>query len=75
MKVHVHAEQFDGQMHAWCGRGRTAVFEDEFEATPVRLRCAICDREWFPGGQPDWHFKYAVERLTDKNRTDTIRAL
>lgn len=58
-KVHLHDEQFDGAMHAWCGRGATAVHEHVFEATPPTERCAFCDREWFPHGQPDWHLKAA----------------
>lgn len=61
-KVHIHSEQFDGAWHPWCGRGNTAVAEDEFEATAPELRCVACDREWFPNGQPDWHLQAAMER-------------
>lgn len=59
MKVHNHTEQFDGAMHAWCGRGNTAVPSDQFEATDPALRCAACSRDWFPNGQPGWHLKQA----------------
>lgn len=60
-RVHLHVEQFDKAVHPWCGRGTTAVFTSEFEATDPKLRCRICDREWFPKGQPDWHLKRAQE--------------
>lgn len=65
MKTHLHSEQFDGHLHAWCGRGgETAkvVPEDAFEATEPAQRCQLCDREWFPNGQPDWHLKQAQAR-------------
>lgn len=62
LKVHIHSEQFDGHPYPWCGRGKTAVIEYEFEATDPKDRCQICDREWFPFGQPDWHLKQAQER-------------
>jgi hypothetical protein len=62
-KVHNHSEQFDGAMHPWCGRGKTAVLEHVFEATPAAERCSFCSRDWFPGGQPDWHYRAAVDRL------------
>lgn len=62
-KVHIHDEQFDGAPHPWCGRGTHAVTELEFEATPVKERCVICDREWFPSGQLEWHFQHAVKAL------------
>lgn len=65
MKVHIHYDQFDGVMYPWCGRGSTAVVEAEFEATPRRLRCAFCDRYWFPNGQPDWHHEQAVRVLQE----------
>lgn len=65
-KVHLHSEQFDGVAHAWCGRGTTAVPSDVFEATSPEKRCVYCDREWFPHGQPDWHFKYAMKTLADR---------
>lgn len=65
-KVHIHDEQFDGHMHSWCGRGGNAVLPDVFEATAPDLRCSFCNREWFPGGQPDWHRKQAEERLKDR---------
>ena len=63
MKVHLHSEQFDGHMHSWCGRGgHHAVDEKTFEATNPSLRCKLCDREWFPNGQPDWHLKQAQRK-------------
>jgi hypothetical protein len=67
VKVHRHEEQFDGGMHAWCGRGDTAVLPEQFEATPQALRCAICDRDWFPRGQPDWHYRQAVANWKPAN--------
>lgn len=67
MKVHRHEEEFDGGMHAWCGRGSTAVNPDEFGATEPRLRCAVCDRDWFPRGQPEWHYRQAVANLKPAN--------
>lgn len=65
-KIHNHSEQFDGAMHPVCGRGTTAVGSDEFEATPRAMRCTACDRDWFPSGQPDWHFRSAVRRQEEK---------
>jgi|GEM_PF-4702235 len=58
-RVHIHTEQFDGHPHPWCGRGTTAVTAPVFEATDPRLRCRLCEREWFPNGQPDWNLKQA----------------
>lgn len=63
MKVHLHETQFDGAPHPLCGRGNTAVTEEVFEATAPALRCQYCDREWFPHGQPDWHFEAALRQL------------
>lgn len=62
-KVHLHTEQFDGHPHAWCGRGSDAVLSGKFEATEPKLRCKICEREWFPYGQPKWHYRAAVNRV------------
>lgn len=58
-KIHNHSEQFDGHLYPWCGRGTTAVLSDQFEATDPKLRCRVCDRDWFPFGQPDWHLAEA----------------
>lgn len=66
MKVHLHSEQFDEHTHSWCGRGILAVHEDQFEATPESERCYYCNKEWFPYGQPNWHFKYARERVINE---------
>jgi len=60
-KIHRHETQFDGHMHPWCCRGGVAVDSDTFEATDPKLRCFYCDRDWFPYGQPDWHFEYAKQ--------------
>jgi len=62
MKIHLHDEQFDGHYHSWCGRGSTAVMPEVFEAVDPEKRCQLCDKEWFPHGQPDWHLKYAKEK-------------
>jgi hypothetical protein len=63
MKVHLHVEQFDGHPHPWCGRGVNAVTQNRFEATPSENRCKLCEREWFPYGQPQWHLEYANESM------------
>lgn len=63
MKVHNHSEQFDGKPHAWCGRSDNAVPSDQFEATPSADRCKVCEADWFPHGQPDWHFQQAKEKI------------
>ena len=62
MKVHIHDEQFDGHMHAWCGKeGKhpIVVTQRAFEATPPKHRCKICEHDWFPNDQPigNWEFK------------------
>ena len=66
MKIHLHSEQFDDHMHPWCGRGKTAVPERVFEATPRAIRCNICDKEWFPTGQPDWHYRESLRKIAEK---------
>lgn len=63
MKTHVHDEQFDGVWHAACGRVNDAVSPSVFEATDPRRRCRLCERIWFPNGQPDWHLRHAQWRL------------
>lgn len=63
MKVHIHEDQLDGKLYAWCGRGSLVEMPHVFEATPVEKRCKLCDREWFPHGQPEWHFEQAVKDL------------
>ena len=69
MKVHLHEDQFDGVPHPWCGRGDAAVCGDDFEATAPTLRCQRCDREWFPHGQPDWHYRQAVSKTESRGLT------
>jgi len=64
-KIHLHTEQFDGQSHSWCGRGTVAVTPVRFEATPTKARCKLCEREWFPAGQPEWHVQQAKQRLEE----------
>lgn len=71
MKVHVHSEQFDGAWHAACGRGSDAVPPLVFEATPRERRCAFCDRDWFPHGQPEWHLSHAQRMLAAHLTTET----
>ena len=65
-KVHIHCEQFDGAFHPWCGRGNTAVPTLEFEATPSRLRCKLCEADWFPNGQPEGHRLQAEKALKEE---------
>lgn len=62
-KIHLHDEQFDGHYHSYCGRSDNAVMEKLFEATNPKLRCRICDRAWFPNGQPQWHYEQALRIL------------
>lgn len=64
-KIHIHDEQFDGQPHAWCGRGSTAAMPLVFEATDPALRCKVCEREWFPRGQPAEYLEHAKQRLKE----------
>jgi hypothetical protein len=61
-KIHLHDEQFDGHPHASCGRSdkANAVPEKLFEATDPKLRCFYCSKQWFPYGQPQWHYEQAV---------------
>lgn len=63
--IHLHNEQFDGAAHPWCGRGHDAVTEVLFEVTPPAQRCSLCDREWFPNGQPDWHYRASVRAAAE----------
>jgi hypothetical protein len=76
MKIHLHDEQFDGVPHPWCGRGKAAVVSDVFEAADPSARCQRCAREWFPGGQPEWHLQGARHRVARRvvrrlSHTDT----
>lgn len=66
MKIHLNDDQLDGHLYAWCGRGSTVVTEAVFEATPTSERCQICERNWFPNGQPDWHFAAAVKAFSQQ---------
>ena len=63
MKTHLHVTQLDEHFYPYCGRGNRATLQGEFEATPQTQRCKICDRNWFPDGQPKWHFDNAVKQL------------
>jgi hypothetical protein len=62
MKIHNQNDQFDGKPHPVCGRGDSAVSTIQFEATEPTLRCKLCERDWFPSGQPEWHRKQAIQR-------------
>lgn len=62
MKIHLHSEQFDGYLHAECGRldsdvryapHPNIVGTDDFEAAPARKRCRICARANWPHGGED----------------------
>jgi hypothetical protein len=64
-KVHLHDDQFDGKPYAWCGRGNTVAPSRLFEATHTKFRCKLCDKEWFPRGQPDWHLKVAQAKMAE----------
>jgi hypothetical protein len=64
MKIHNHLEQFDGKMHSVCGYGSAIVMGKEFEATDPKIRCKLCERDWFPNGQPEWHRQQAIKALT-----------
>lgn len=53
-KIHLHSEQFDGYLHAACGRAdETAriLTDDDFEAAPEADICAYCAREYCPHGR------------------------
>lgn len=52
-KIHLHAEQFDGALHAACGRldnSKRIVSEDDFENTQKAKRCRLCAAYWWPYG-------------------------
>jgi hypothetical protein len=57
-KVHVHEEQWDGHLHAWCAAGSShdgtlVVTEDAFGSIPRQQRCRRCaDDQWPRGGEP-----------------------
>jgi hypothetical protein len=60
MKVHLHAEQFDGHLHAACGRleaqeapSEYVKGEEEFSRLARWERCNHCTRiNWPRGGDP-----------------------
>lgn len=52
MKVRRHEEEFDGGMHAWCGRGDTAVLPEQFEATTYKSPCDKCGLQIEVSTQP-----------------------
>jgi hypothetical protein len=57
-KTHVHSEQFDGSLHAWCCAGSShdgtkVVVENDFAAIPYADRCRKCAADQWPrGGEP-----------------------
>jgi hypothetical protein len=63
MKMHNHSEQFDGVPHSVCGRGTNAVSSKVFESIESELRCKLCERDWFPNGQPEWHLRASQKSL------------
>jgi hypothetical protein len=69
-KIHLHDEQFDGHMHAFCGSNGVAFVDKKFEATTPVMRCKKCECEWFPHGQPDWHFQQAVKSFSEISTQD-----
>ena len=76
MKVHCHSEQFDGAMHATCGRvtsqptgTKRIVNNAVFSATDPGTRCFFCDRDWFPKGQPKWHLEASKKFLKEKRES------
>lgn len=70
---HLHEEQFDHNvLYPVCGRGapemRTAKYRRIlpaalFEAADPSMRCKICERIWFPNGQPEWHRRSAMNLI------------
>lgn len=74
--LHLHEEQFDaGVFHPACGRGGPEIQapgfvgrgrilpEKFFEAADPKLRCKLCEKIWFPTGQPDWHRQAALKEI------------
>jgi hypothetical protein len=58
-----------------CGRGsqkceRDIVVNEEcFEGWPREERCTYCEANWFPKGQPDWHWSIANACLLQRDRS------
>jgi hypothetical protein len=53
-KIHLHSEQFDGYLHAACGRADESariLTDDAFASAPPAERCAYCSREYWPHGE------------------------
>lgn len=57
MVVHLHDEQFDAWLHAWCGSldpvkppSARVVDSETFEQTPIEKRCRFCASYWWPNG-------------------------
>lgn len=71
-KLHIADDQLDGYLYGWCGRGGVALPPAVFEAAPPPMRCALCARDWFPHGQPEWHHKQAVAQLPNIEVTARI---
>ena len=64
-KIHINNDQLDGHKYAQCGRTtiQHLIYQpDRFEATDPRYRCRVCEKYWFPFGQPEWHRAAALER-------------
>lgn len=62
-KLHHHESQLDEHRYARCGRvpadHPSILLDAAFEAADPSQRCRICDRDWFPYGQPAWHLEQA----------------
>lgn len=57
MKIHLHEEQFDGVVHAACGRTNSTdpqrvIPEDSFSELSRVTRCAYCSKINWPHGEP-----------------------
>lgn len=67
MKLHINDDQLDGKMTPRCGRGRPfwTLPEEKFAAADPAGRCKLCERWWFPNGQPDWHLAQAQKRRAE----------
>lgn len=78
-KIHLDEDQFDGYLHATCGRasGEPGVIHHivqalEFDATDPADRCSCCEAIWFPKGQPEWHREVAKKKLAEKRALEAM---